>query len=221
MLAGRFEESIRVGAEALPLVEQLGMADQCARVHIVVGCDRCCLGDLSGLDEIETGIRTAEAAGSAEMVVNGYLNLNAELHFFARLPEARRALRQGLKLAERYGLSPYLHGARQELAAWAYVDGRWDDALAAADELIAGADARDRDYRRCRSRHRACGRARARRRSASASGRVLHANGGCACAREPRGSERAGLRDRRHGATNGWRPLLSIPDPGRGRLGLP
>jgi tetratricopeptide (TPR) repeat protein len=122
------------------------MEDQRARVHIVVGCARCCLGDRRGLDEIQTGIGVAEAAGSVEMVVVGYIDLDAELHFFARLPEARQALHQAVELAERYGLNSYLRSARQELAAWAYVDGRWDEALAAADELIAAADAGDPDY---------------------------------------------------------------------------
>ena len=45
MLAARYDESIRVGAEALPLVEALEMEEQRARVHIVVGTARYGLGD--------------------------------------------------------------------------------------------------------------------------------------------------------------------------------
>ena len=60
MLGGRYAESILVGGEARPLVDELGMDEQRARLHIVVGCARCCLGDQAGLDEIEAGI---EACG--------------------------------------------------------------------------------------------------------------------------------------------------------------
>jgi hypothetical protein len=122
------------------------MEDQRARIHIVVGCARCGLGDRGGLDEIHSGIQMAEAAGSAEMAVNGYVNLNAELHFFARLAEARQALRQAIELGERYGVSRHVRGARQEVSAWAYVDGGWDQAVSAADDLIAAGDAGDRHF---------------------------------------------------------------------------
>ncbi len=49
MLDARYEESIRVGAEALPLVEALGMDDQRTRLHIVIGTARWGLGDPRGL----------------------------------------------------------------------------------------------------------------------------------------------------------------------------
>jgi len=115
MLDGRFEESIRVGAEALPLVEELGIEDARARLHIVVGCARCCLGDRGGLDEIETGIQVAEAAGALEMLATGYTNLSSELHFFARLDEARRAWRHHVEVpsATDSVVSVAVHARRQ------------------------------------------------------------------------------------------------------------
>lgn len=48
VLAGRFAEATRVGAEALPLAEELGMEAQRARLHIMVGCARCGLRDTEG-----------------------------------------------------------------------------------------------------------------------------------------------------------------------------
>ncbi len=146
MLAGRFDDSIRIGAEAMPLVEALGMEDQRARLHIVVGCARCGLGDAGGLEEIEKGIPVAQAAGAFEMVVLGYGNLSSELQFFGRLADARRAWRHHLELSERYGLVRHLRNAQADGADWAYLDGRWDDAIAIADELIAAAEAGDRYY---------------------------------------------------------------------------
>jgi class 3 adenylate cyclase len=146
MLAGRFDEAIRVGTEALPLVEALEMKDQRARLHIVVGTARCSLGDTGGLDEIKAGIEVAEAAGNLDMLTNGYANLTSELHLFARLPEARDAWRHALELSERYGLGRHLRDQTAEAARWAYLDGRWDEAIGVVDGLIARADAGDRHF---------------------------------------------------------------------------
>ena len=146
MLGGRFEESIRAGAEAQPLVEALGLQEQRARLHITLGCARCCLGDRAGLDEIEAGISVGQSAGAVDMVVNGYLNLSSELHFFARLEESRRAWRHAFELGERYGLGLQVRHLRAERAHWAYLDGCWNEAIEIADELVAAADAGDPHY---------------------------------------------------------------------------
>jgi hypothetical protein len=146
MLGGRYEESIRMGAVARPLVDELGLDEQRARLHIVVGCARCCVGDEGGLDEIQRRIEVAEAAGAPAMQTVGYMNLSSELHFFARLDEARRAWRHSAELAERYGLGRQRRNSRAEACGWAYLDGRWDKALAVADQLIADADAGDHDF---------------------------------------------------------------------------
>ena len=145
MLAGRFEEAILLGAEALPLIEALGLDETRARLQVVVGCARCCIGDSGGFDEIETGISLAEQIGSPASVW-GYGNLASELIFFARLADARRAWRQGFNLAERYGLARRLRSAHHESACWAYADGDWDEALTIANDAIAKAESGDRAY---------------------------------------------------------------------------
>jgi hypothetical protein len=146
MLGGSFDEAIRVGAEALPLVEALGMEDQRARLHNVVGCARCCLGDPGGLREIEMSIEVAEAAGSLDMLATGYTNLSSELHLFSRLAEARQAYRQFADLVERYGLGRLVRTARAEAAYWAYLEGRWDEALSLTDEVSARVVAGDTHF---------------------------------------------------------------------------
>jgi len=146
MLAGRYDESIRVGAQAFPLVEELGMDEQRARLHIVVGTARSGLGDSDGVHEIETGISIARAAGALEMTAIGYDNLDAALFSFGRLADARQAWRDFLDLAERYGFARLRRGAKMQAVGWAFLDGRWDDALGAADELIAAAEAAGRHF---------------------------------------------------------------------------
>jgi class 3 adenylate cyclase len=146
MLGGSYGEAIRVGAEALPLVEALGMEEQRARLLNVVGCARCCAGDRSGLDEIKMSIDVAEAAGSLDMLAAGYTNLSSELHFLGRLGEAEEAGRHFADLVERYGLHRFLRTARAEAAYWAYLDGRWDEALSIADEAAARVDCGDTHF---------------------------------------------------------------------------
>jgi class 3 adenylate cyclase len=146
MLAGRFDESIRVGEEALPFVEALAMEDQRARILIVVGTARCSLGETGGLDEIKAGIAAAEAAGNLDILTNGYANLTSELHLFARLGEAREASRDALELAERYHLGRHIRDQTAEAARWAYLDGDWDDAARIADRLLAASEAGDRHF---------------------------------------------------------------------------
>jgi class 3 adenylate cyclase len=137
MLDARYEESIRVGAEALPLLEALGMDDQRARLHIVIGTSRWGLGDPRGFDEIETGISIAEASADVDMVGVGYDNLCAGLHCYGRLDDARRMFSLRVEHSERYGLARLSRFIRAEAAEWDYLEGNWDDAIAVADELIA------------------------------------------------------------------------------------
>ena len=139
MLAGRFGASIEVGEQALRIAEPLGMDAEAARVHISVGCARCCLGDERGLGEIESAIAGAQAAGAPDVVALGWGNLSSELHFFGRVDEARRAWGEGLGTAERHGVGRLARTYRSEAAEWAYLDGRSDEAFAIAEEMVASA----------------------------------------------------------------------------------
>jgi class 3 adenylate cyclase len=141
MLGGDFEESIRIGTDALRLATALGMQGQVARLRILIGTSRCCLGDEGGLAEIREGIEIAEAEANVHTVALGHDNLCSELQVFARTAEARRIWRASVGLAERYGLGRQLRTARATGAAWAYLDGSWDEALASADSMIAEAEA--------------------------------------------------------------------------------
>ena len=146
MLQARYEEAIRVGAEALPLVEALGMDIQRARLHIVIGTAHWGLGDTRGLDEIREGISIAETATDFDMVGIGYDNLSAGLQCYGRLEDARRMFSARSEHCERYGLSRLLRFIRTEAAEWDYLDGNWDDAIAVADELIGVAEGGSRHY---------------------------------------------------------------------------
>jgi tetratricopeptide (TPR) repeat protein len=128
MLNGTYEESIRVGTEALPLVEALAMEEQRARLHIILGTARHGQGDPGGVAEIEKGIAVAEAAASLDMVTTGYANLTSSFHSLGRLEDARRAWGRELELGERGGIGRFIRDARAAGAGWAYLEGRWDEA---------------------------------------------------------------------------------------------
>ena len=238
MLGGRFEEAIQVGAEALPRVEALGMEEQRARIHIVVGCARCCLGNTRGLDEIEAGIEIAEAGGYADMQRTGYMQplLGAPLLRPARGGAA--AWQRGLDLADRYRLGRSLRLAQADAANWAYVDGSWDEAMTIAEQLIAAAEAGERHYsdrasraarvdpaRPGRNRPRGSrlgesSRACASLGCAGPGSRVHDRRGGRARGRPYGRGEPARIRAGVDRACGGRRALRPVPDPHRHRLGL-
>jgi hypothetical protein len=149
MLAGEFEDGLSVGRRALAIVEALGLERERARVLILAGCCRCCLGDAEGVDEIEAGIATAAAAGSPDMETLGYGNLASELCFLGRLAEAGRAWDAEVELSERYGLIRRRRDARATEAGRALMAGRWDDATRLADGVIAELGARGQAYGDC------------------------------------------------------------------------
>jgi class 3 adenylate cyclase/tetratricopeptide (TPR) repeat protein len=141
MLGGRFEEAIRLGSEAIAIAESLGREREHRSVYSAVGTARCCLGDTGGLEALAELSELALSEGSFEVATVAAGNLSSELHFFGRLAEARAAWKRSAELAAAYGLGRHIRIARSEGAGWACLDGAWDDALAAVDELIAAADA--------------------------------------------------------------------------------
>ena len=122
------------------------MDEQRARLHIVVGTSRGGLGDVGGIEEIEEGLEVARAAHSFDMVANAQANLMSEFHIYGMLDRAKRTWSDLVEWAETYGLERMLRGARADGAGWAYLEGRWDDAVALSDELIAASEAGDSHF---------------------------------------------------------------------------
>jgi class 3 adenylate cyclase/tetratricopeptide (TPR) repeat protein len=141
MLAVRYEEAIEVGSEALPIVEALGMEEERARLHIVIGTARWGLGNAAGLDQIRFGITVAEAAGDVDMTGIGLDNLLCGYFCLGQLAAARELFEQEKAHGERYGLTRLLGFVRLEDATWKYLDGRWDEAMAGLDAAVASSNA--------------------------------------------------------------------------------
>ena len=137
MLAGRFEDAVQVGTQALAMAEQLGL--DVIRAHALnnVGTSRVRLGHGEGLTDLEQSIEIAAAANSPE-VVRSYINLGAVLAQGGDLEEARRVYDEGLRIAGRFGSTDVVHWIKAQRRGQELWRGNWDEALAAAEEIIAG-----------------------------------------------------------------------------------
>jgi class 3 adenylate cyclase len=149
MMAGEFTEAIRVGDETMQIATELGLEDssQALRIRVAVGTTRAGLGDREGMSEVKRAITAARESGQMEAAVLGINNLSSVKWSIAgELEEAARLRREYTDMARRYGFTRLVNAGESELLAYAFVEGRWDDALADADEWIDRLDAGRSDY---------------------------------------------------------------------------
>jgi class 3 adenylate cyclase/tetratricopeptide (TPR) repeat protein len=136
-VAGEFTEAIRVGPEALPLVERLGLDGLRARVLYSIGVSRSSLGDPQGLVDLGQAVAVARAAAAFEQLHAALNNLSEMQFFFGRLPEAARTYEELVESMERFGRDTDRRRGRVCLAGIRLNEGRWDEALELADGFIA------------------------------------------------------------------------------------
>ena len=135
MLAGRSEDAIRVGREALAMADELGLDELRAEALTNIGTSRLWSGDARGFEDLEQSIAIADAINSVESA-RAYGNLASSLVDFGELERAGEMLDEARRRAERFGLDDWLLWLRGELAWPPYRDGHWDDAARRLDELI-------------------------------------------------------------------------------------
>jgi hypothetical protein len=137
MLAGEREAAIATGREALAMVEELGgNEDLRANVLNNIGSSRVFGGDVGGIAEIESSIQIALTVNSTESI-RGYGNLASLMADLARLDRRQEMVALGAAEAKRFGVRDYAHWLAAEALWHPYWEGRWDEALAGLDELIA------------------------------------------------------------------------------------
>ena len=103
------------------------------------GIVRGALGDPRWLEDSERSVELALKTNSFR-VSRAYINLGSNLvDIAADLVRAEAATREGLALGQRMGLPPTaIRWFLGNLAEWTYLTGMWDEALALADQEIAG-----------------------------------------------------------------------------------
>jgi tetratricopeptide (TPR) repeat protein len=144
MLDDRDEQAIELGREALSMAEEFGLDNVRSRILNTLGVVRARLGDLGGLADIERSLE-ASAVGSPERL-RGFINLGTMLDDLGELGRSRGLYEQGLREAERAGATGPIRWLRAELFVNEYLTGRWDEALAHADQFLAEAETLERHY---------------------------------------------------------------------------
>jgi tetratricopeptide (TPR) repeat protein len=134
-LSADYPEAFELGQEALAMAEELGLEVIRAEALLYVGSVKVELGDPTGIDDVRESIAIGNAINSPE-VARSYNNLAVLLRVEGRLAESLEASQQGLAVAKRFGLMPYLNWDRGALPARLFERGHFDEALAAADEVL-------------------------------------------------------------------------------------
>ena len=135
-LAGESDEAIRQARKALEMAEEIG--NDALRSHALnnIGIARITLGDFGGLDDLEECVRIAVEANSPESV-RAYGNLGSVLLDLGQIARSLATTKEGLKLAQRFGLGDWLGWLESELIWEMYYDGRWGEALTVLDRYVA------------------------------------------------------------------------------------
>ena len=138
MLAGGYEEGIRIARESLQIADDLELDDIRARALNVIGFSRMTLGDPAGVDDMERAIAISLEHNLAEDAAIAYMNL-AELfgNYFGDLERAFELRAEGKQLCEKFGLTGDLRFLEAERAVECYWTGRWDAADELADDLLS------------------------------------------------------------------------------------
>jgi MalT-like TPR region len=108
---------------------------------ITLGSARFSLGDVEGIEEIERGLAAGESLNAGESIVRGYKNLGDAVQRNGELERAADLHERGLGTARRLGDAWHVRWFSAELAYDRYLEGRWDEALALAEEVIAAVEA--------------------------------------------------------------------------------
>jgi class 3 adenylate cyclase/tetratricopeptide (TPR) repeat protein len=138
VLAGENEEAIRSGREALAMAEELGIDSLRSHALNNIGIGRVALGDVGGIDDLEQSAAIAMEANSVESV-RAYGNLASTLSSLGELERAWTMTAEARRLAERFGVSDWLHWIRGDQCWLLYFLGRWDEAFESLDAFIAEA----------------------------------------------------------------------------------
>jgi class 3 adenylate cyclase/tetratricopeptide (TPR) repeat protein len=140
MLADEDDRAIDFGRQALEMAEALGLDEIQAHALNNIGTLHAKIGDTRGVVELERSIAVATRINSPE-AIRGYNNLAACLHQLGELARMAELETEGRRLAERFGLSPWLRWFGDKRATLDYCSGRWEEALRFFDEQLAAVEA--------------------------------------------------------------------------------
>jgi DNA-binding SARP family transcriptional activator/class 3 adenylate cyclase len=140
MMRGQREETVHVGRQALAMAQALGLDQERALALNFIGVARVDGGDRGGVEDLEEAVTIAVQANSPQSAV-AYANLASILIALGDLARGFELQAKGRETAERFGLASVVRYFRAERTLQDYCQGRWDTALADANQFIAEAEA--------------------------------------------------------------------------------
>ncbi len=152
MMGDDFERAIELASESLRLAEEFRLDAMRARNLNTLGVARVHGGDEAGVHDLEQAVAIGAAANSHEECAAA-----ANLAWLtAVLGDLRRAWdlhEECRRIADRLGLDSYIRWQRAEHVFHCHWQGRWDEALATADEFVREVEAGSSHYMEsaCRS----------------------------------------------------------------------
>jgi len=145
MLAGAYEEAIRIGGEALAMAEQLGLDELRAHALNNIGTAKSFFGDPEGITDLERGLDIALAVRSPEAarVLN---NLGAALATAGEISRARHYFGEAVRVGDELGAVSLARYSRAIYIAQLLTSGAYEEGLRQADAYIADRDTGVSDY---------------------------------------------------------------------------
>jgi len=134
MLAGDLESAIRISRDALAAAEALGLDELRVRALTTIGSSITVQDRDGGLRTLEQALEIARATNSPLLAT--VLN-NIGFHTRDDVARANMFYRQAAEVAERFGDRAMRRFVAGNIATTDFQVGRWDEALAAADDFIA------------------------------------------------------------------------------------
>jgi tetratricopeptide (TPR) repeat protein len=146
LVAGNLRSSKALAEQAAGLAREFGLTAVHASALITRGSASFAEGDLAGIADIERGLALGEEHGLGDVFIRGFKNLGDAVQRNGELARAVKLHEKGLQNARQLGDRFHVRWFSAELAFDRYLQGRWDEALSLADELIAQVEAGEPHY---------------------------------------------------------------------------
>ena len=145
MLKGDSATALDLASRAHALSEELGWEEGRFSTLQTRGSTRVTLGDVGGLDDLNTAIESARAAGALSVVSRTLNSLSVAHIELGDLRAASEARTEAARIAEEIAVAEtrWYQGVLTEDH---YRMGRWDEALALSDEFLAYVDSGSEHY---------------------------------------------------------------------------
>ncbi len=136
MMAEDLDRARELVSESLRLAEELGLEATRARNLNTLGVGKVIQGDRGGLRDLEQAIAIAEAVNSYEEI-SARANLNSTTVTLGDLHRAAELHEEAREAAVRLEAISFVRWQLGEHVVHCYWEGRWDEALATAEEFLA------------------------------------------------------------------------------------